>query len=76
MPDENPAGPALYLHMIFRYLTRSDDCGVVVQLVRTLACHARGRGFESRRLRHFAPSGQMRLIPTPFQIPGYGPPSR
>lgn len=25
--------------------------GVVVQLVRTLACHARGRGFESRQLR-------------------------
>ena len=24
-----------------------DGIGVVVQLVRTLACHARGRGFES-----------------------------
>ena len=27
--------------------------GLVVQLVRTLACHARGRGFESLPGRHF-----------------------
>ena len=27
--------------------------GLVVQLVRTLACHARGRGFESHPGRHY-----------------------
>lgn len=30
--------------------------GSVVQLARTLACHARGRGFEPRRSRHIASS--------------------
>ena len=28
------------------------SCGLVVQLVRTLACHARGRGFEPHPGRH------------------------
>ena len=27
--------------------------GAVVQMVRILACHARGRGFDPRPLRHF-----------------------
>ena len=31
--------------------------GLVVQLVRTLACHARGREFESLPGRHRIPSG-------------------
>ena len=33
--------------------TRKGKCGSVVQLVRTLACHARGRGFEPHPGRQF-----------------------
>lgn len=33
------------------FFENQTSFGVVVQLVRTLACHARGRGFESRQLR-------------------------
>ena len=33
---------------------RKSKFGPVVQLVRTLACHARGQGFESPSGRHFA----------------------
>ena len=33
--------------------------GLVVQLVRTLACHARGRGFESHPGRQYASVAQL-----------------
>jgi hypothetical protein len=31
-------------------------CAGVAQLVRVSACHAEGRGFESRHSRHFSPN--------------------
>ena len=54
-------GPTFFLLVGKRYvdfLTASDKLNVttrgdVVQSVRTLPCHGRGREFESRRPRHF-----------------------
>ncbi len=43
--------------------------GGVVQLVRTSACHAEGREFESRRSRHpdYAVSGQRFLLVSSYR---------
>ena len=38
----------------FRDTPRAVPVGGVAQLVRALACHARGRGFESRHSRHLS----------------------
>src|SRR3954469_12306637 len=47
----NPAPPTQECARPFLiFLVRSSQ-GVVVQLARTLPCHGRGRGFESRRPR-------------------------
>gem|GEM_PF-1555384 len=36
-------------------------CGGVAQLVRALACHARGRGFKSRHSRHLVVAPVIRV---------------
>ena len=44
-----------YMVVIYIGDYREMVLGVLVQLVRILACHARGRGFESHTLRHPTP---------------------
>ncbi len=46
--DVDWPGPVDYIKRAHRY------CGGVAQLVRALACHARGRRFESGHSRHFS----------------------
>ena len=65
------------------FASLQNICGAIVQLVRTLACHARGRGFESRWLRHYSLFGEDCLSavalakaganPDPTQPPFIGP---
>ena len=51
----NPSAPAIKVfttRVVFDIITESSICGPVVQSVRTLACHARGRRFEPVPGRH------------------------
>ena len=48
--------------------------GSVVQLVRMLACHARGHGFESRRSRQYGPVAQLgEHLPCKQEVRGSSP---
>ena len=52
-------------------LVAPTKIGVVVQLVRIPACHAGGRGFESRLLRHYKEASYFVTKSIGFDIRGF-----
>ena len=58
----SPSAPTSPDDGLAEFLPDSNKSGVVVQLVRIPACHAGGRGFESRPLRHLFQSHRQRWL--------------
>jgi hypothetical protein len=67
-----PRGRQVGLHLR-RDPATQPPCGAVVQLVRIPACHAGGRGFEPRPLRHQFKSHRQRWLFLWRAPPGSGP---